>query len=375
MNQHWAAAWGVGVSSKKAMLCQYAKDMTLRYYLKMFVSGEKIRLHFSNLFGEDAALLSRVTVMPRGKKEEMQEVLFAGKNRGEIPAHGELDSDPLSFPVEAGMEIAVSLYFSECTPLSTGVTCSGPHCQGGYAKGDRCGDPELTFGDSVEMSSYFLLNRLDVYTDEKVKTLIAFGDSITSQSWPDWLMDRLSEKGRKDLAVVRSAISGNRVLREYRNLQHIDYGPTGVERFEKEISIPGADRVIVLEGVNDIIHPDGIHPYRPWAHLPTAEELIEGLRTYIRIAHAHGLKIYLCTITSIGGWRTDAENRQEIRRKVNEWILKGGEADGVIDFAAAVADPENPIALLPEYDSGDHLHPSVEGAKCMAGSIPEDFLA
>ena len=108
--------------------------------------------------------------------------------------------------------------------------------------------------------------------------------------------------------------------------------------------------------------------------LPTAEELIDGLRAYINAAHSYGMKVYLATLTPILGWRTDAPFRQELCAKVNAWIRTTDEVDGVVDFAAATCDPAEPRALKPECDSGDHLHPSLAGARAMAYSIPEDYL-
>jgi hypothetical protein len=43
--------------------------------------------------------------------------------------------------------------------------------------------------------------------------------------------------------------------------------------------------------------------------------------------------------------------------------------DGVIDFAAAVADPANPARLLPAYDSGDHLHPNDAGYQAIGNAV------
>ena len=37
-------------------------------------------------------------------------------------------------------------------------------------------------------------------------------------------------------------------------------------------------------------------------------------------------------------------------------------------------DPENPDYFLPEYDSGDHLHPSKTGYERMAREIPAELL-
>jgi len=38
-----------------------------------------------------------------------------------------------------------------------------------------------------------------------------------------------------------------------------------------------------------------------------------------------------------------------------------GAADGVVDFHAALRDPSDPDRLRPDFDSGDHLHPSAAG--------------
>jgi lysophospholipase L1-like esterase len=44
-------------------------------------------------------------------------------------------------------------------------------------------------------------------------------------------------------------------------------------------------------------------------------------------------------------------------------------SDAVIDFNAATRDPANPTRFLPQYDSGDHLHPNDAGYQAMANSI------
>jgi hypothetical protein len=43
--------------------------------------------------------------------------------------------------------------------------------------------------------------------------------------------------------------------------------------------------------------------------------------------------------------------------------------DAVIDFDKAVRDPDSPSRLLPQYDSGDHLHPNPAGYKAMADAL------
>lgn len=375
MESKWVAAWGTSPSIADAAPAQYAKDITLRYVLKMGIRGSAVRLRFDNLFSDESAVLTRVTLCPLDGESQPQPVLFGGNASGTIPAQGSLESDPLALEIAPGMDVAVSIYLGEYTRLLCGVGCAGPLSGGHYAMGDRCGETSFSLLVGKEIGVYYFLTELDVLADESTHAFVAFGDSITSQSWPDQLILRMLADGREDLSIIRRGISGSRVLREYSHLQHRHYGPAGMARFEREVRIPGADRVLILHGINDIIHPDGIHPARPMEHLPTAGQLIDGLRQYIRAAHSYGMKAYLATLTPILGWRTDAPDRQALVKAVNEWIRTTDECDGVADFAASTCDPADVRALLPECDSGDHLHPSVEGARRMAHCIPEAFLA
>jgi lysophospholipase L1-like esterase len=72
--------------------------------------------------------------------------------------------------------------------------------------------------------------------------------------------------------------------------------------------------------------------------------------------------------TTIPGYYTEANEAK--RRAANEWIRTSGEYDGVIDFDRAVRDPAQPLRMLPQYDSGDHLHPNDAGMRAMADAIP-----
>ena len=76
----------------------------------------------------------------------------------------------------------------------------------------------------------------------------------------------------------------------------------------------------------------------------------------------------------MGGWRTDAPFRQEMRHEYNEFIRTTDLIDGCIDFDKVLRDPERPNYFLPEYDSGDHLHPSKRGYERMAMEVPLELL-
>ena len=48
--------------------------------------------------------------------------------------------------------------------------------------------------------------------------------------------------------------------------------------------------------------------------------------------------------------------------------------DGVVDFATALANPNDANQLAPVYDSGDHLHPSDAGYRRMAAAVDLSLL-
>jgi lysophospholipase L1-like esterase len=117
-----------------------------------------------------------------------------------------------------------------------------------------------------------------------------------------------------------------------------------------------------MEGINDI----GQARANP---LPSAADLIAAHRQLILRAHARGLKIYGATRTPFEGAAYFTAEGEAKRAALNEWIRTGKEYDGVIDFDAAVRDPNRPTKFLEQYQSGDNLHPSDAGYQAMADAV------
>ena len=131
---------------------------------------------------------------------------------------------------------------------------------------------------------------------------------------------------------------------------------------------PGVTHVIVLIGVNDLRNSRGKSD-----EVVTAEAMIAGLNQLVVRAHARGLKIFGGTLLP---WENDRFNggfytaEGEVKRQaVNAWIRESGIFDAVIDFKAALRDESHKTRMLPEWDSGDHLHPSDPGYLRMGDSI------
>jgi lysophospholipase L1-like esterase len=209
--------------------------------------------------------------------------------------------------------------------------------------------------------------------------VVAFGASVTDginstpgadNRYPDELAERLVAAGTP-MGVLNAGISGNMLLTD----SPCYAGDKGVARFSRDVlDQPGVRTAIVMEGLNDI----GLGGKDTGCGTPavvTAAQLIEGHRALIHAAHARNTRIIGATLTPFKGnpWLYD-EHNEAVRDALNDWIRHSGEYDAVVDPDRALADPADRDALLPAYDSGDHLHPNDTGMKAIAAAIDLNTL-
>lgn len=372
-SKHWASVWGNAVSIAENRPESYGKNITLRYPIYSRFGGEAVRLTFDNYCGTDSITISKTTVLVDGV---FYDVTFDGREAVTIPAGENAVSDPVSCNVEAQSTLNVSFYLGDFTQMRSMVFTKGPLSIGSYAIGDHTKTEEFDIDISRNTHYFYFLSNVSVLTDKQNRTIVCYGDSITAQDWPDYLSLRCREEGYNHTAVIRRATSGSRILRQYSCITYESYGLMGDNRFHHEIPTDGADTVLIQQGINDIIHPVGVdvNPFRPMSDLPTVQQLIEGMKKYIAQARSFGYKVYVGTLIPIGGWRTYAPFREEMRNQFNDWIRTTDLIDGCVDFDKALADPDNPSWFLPEYDSGDHLHPSAAGYRAMAEAVQKEII-
>lgn len=366
----WVACWGNATSITDQKEAMYAKNITLRYPIRMVFDGCALRLHFSNLTGTEPVTLSKVYI-------EQTTVTFDGEKSALIEPGKEVTSDEIAYEVKAGTDVNVSVYLGEFTQMNAGVLITGPLSRGQYAYGNHALEEELPADDTRNTNWFYFLNMVDVLTKEENHAFICYGDSITAQSWPDDLAIRLWNEGIRNVAIIRRAVSGTRILRQYDCITYAAYGLKGATRFPIEMEAAGADAVLIQHGINDIIHPVGVevNQFRPWSDMPTSADLIVGVEDiYIRYAKEKGYKVYGGTLLPIYGWRTYAPFREEIKNEFNHWIRTTDKFDGYVDFEEAVRDENHPEAFAEGNDSGDHLHPSEKAYEIMAGAIPAEWF-
>jgi lysophospholipase L1-like esterase len=361
-------------------------EQTLREIVHVSLGGQGVRIRVSNAFGKVPLRLSDAHVAVRDHNATIvaatdRALTFNGEAGITIPAGADVLSDSMDMAVPAHADLAVSLVTEGRTSTDTGHFYA---LQTSYtAPGDQAA--ALSLRTAAEIPSWAFLSEVQVANSAPhAGAVVAFGDSITDGAhstadtngrWPDRLSERLAA-AKRDLAVTDAGIVGNRLLHDGQGPLGGIFGPNALARFDRDVlAQAGVRDVIVLLGINDIGQPGaGDVP----ADTAVTSTQIEGaLRQIAERAHEHQIRVIGATLLPFEGTASPgyySPEKESKRQAVNAWIRTSGVFDGVADFDKAVQDPKHPARILPEFDGGDHLHPSDAGMKAMAGAVPLDKL-
>jgi len=349
---------------------------TVRQVARLSIGGTRLRVVISNEGGTSPLHVGAARVARHAEGSAIVEgsdrqLRFGGQADVTVPPGARLVSDPVDIALPALGEVTVSLY------LPRPSQPAGFHFdarQIAYvADGDLASAARMP-ADASQWSTRVYVSGLIVETPKPPATVVTLGDSLTDGNgstpgahtrWPDALAERLANR---DIAVLNAGISGGRLLKD-------GMGRAGLERAGRDVfAQPGVRAMVVLLGTNDIGWPGG--PFAPGEPAMRAEELIQGFRQLIELAHAHNVRIVAGTITPNEGalQGTPLEGhyspeKDKVRQAVNRWIRESGAFDAVVDFDALLRDPARPSRLKAAMDSGDHLHPGDAGYKAMAAAI------
>jgi lysophospholipase L1-like esterase len=369
----WVTAWGASpvvgsvIPGSSCPAGTGLTNQTVRNVVFLSAGGAAVRIRLSNAFGTAAMQVRHATVAVQASGASavpgtVRELAFGGQQAVTLAAGGDALSDPVRLRVAALSTLLVSVY----VPGPTGPVTNHPFT----AQGNYLGGGDLVSSASAagyqDTPCWMFISGVDVRAPSRVTgSVVALGDSITdtanttgnaNRRWPDDLARRLNALSGPTLSVVNAGLGGNRLLAPRDGQPY--YGVAALARLDRDVfTQTGVRAVILLEGVNDIGYGAG------------ADEIISAEQQIAAQAHARGLRIYGATITPFGGSFLFNATSEKTRTEVNTRIKTSHTFDGVIDFAAAVANPSDPTALTPAYDSGDHLHPNDAGCQAMADAI------
>lgn len=388
---HWVGSWAASQQvpePQNALPAEAMRDATLRETVHLSAGGSALRVHVSNAFGTSALALTSVHIASPATAADAAKlgridtatdraVLFAGAAQVSIPPGAEYVSDSISMPVREGANVIVSMHFDAPPAQQTGHP--GSRATSYLAHGDQVAAASLE--DAQHFDHWYTLSAIDVATPRASWSVVALGDSITdghasttngNDRWPDALARRLANvPGMAEVGVLNQGIGGNHLLTD-------GLGPNALARFDRDVlAQTGARVVIVLEGVNDLGMLPRANDVDPKDHAAKVDAMIAAYQQIVKRAHAAGLRVVGGTVMPYAGsdyYHPGAMELADLAR-VNAWIRTPGHFDAVIDFAKVMEDPAHPTHLLPQYDSGDHLHPSSEGYQAMANAIDLKLLS
>jgi lysophospholipase L1-like esterase len=360
------------------------RNQTIRHVARISLGSSRVRVEFSNEYGEHPLVIGAAHVALAGEKDAIapgsdRVLTFSGSTSITVPPGAPVWSDPVDLAVAALGSVAVSLFLPEVTPATTWHNDAR---QTAYISGEGDFTAAERFEPAQTVTSRIFLSGIAVDAAPEARAVVLFGDSITdgdgstldaNHRWPDFLAERLNKANPK-VAVLNEGISGARVLRDR-------MGDNALARFDRDVlSHPRADTVVLMMGINDIGWPETILVPKG-EPAPSAEDVIDGYEQIIARAHANGMRIIGATLTPfedtfrgtpLYGYYSEAKEAK--RAAINQWIRTSGAFDGVIDFDAATRDPANPKHIQAQYDKGDHLHPNDTGYKAMAESVDLGLL-
>jgi lysophospholipase L1-like esterase len=169
----------------------------------------------------------------------------------------------------------------------------------------------------------------------------------------------------RNIAVCNQAAGGNRILYD-------GNGPNALSRIDRDVISQSAVKyAMIFEGVNDI----GTADTTTEAQDAVVVRLMAAYRQIATRIHTFGIPLFASTITPFGCANTTIQpfsdpTREVARQKINQFIRTSGIFDAVVDFDAVLADPQNKTMMNPALNSGDCLHPNVEGYAKIADAFP-----
>jgi len=387
----WGGTWvGSWASSQQipepgnAVPLESLHGATLRQIVHLSSGGSMIRVRVSNAFGTAPLHLMAVHVArpqspgaSRIYSSSDRAVTFNERADVLVPMGAEYLSDPLSYPVAALSDLAVTMEIEAAPGQETGHP--GSRATSYLAAELPAAAAELPSAQSID--HWYFLSGVDVAASSDSLAIVALGDSITdghgattngNDRWTDDLASRLQRSAAtKGVGVLNEGIGGNRLLAD-------GLGPNVLARFDRDVLAQNGVRyLILLEGINDLGTLTRTAAATSAQHEDLVRQMIGAYQQIILRAHAHGVKAIGGTIMPFAGsafYHPDASNEAD-RQAVNTWIRAAGHFDGVVDFDRIMADPAHPDRLRPDYDSGDHLHPSPAGYRAMADAIPLGLLS
>ncbi len=397
----WIAAWGTSPVDFYISLADYVSGFIvngkipagslLRTELTVTAAGEKLKLQFSNEYGDKDIKFSNAFVAKTYDKQNgairtttKHEITVGGSKTVVVPAGETVWSDPIDMRTNALDKLTVSTYFTEETPVKT-CGLFGGNTYFSVALPKAADDRYMVNPSEVSIATgtntYQIvpfLTQINTYSKEDdAYSAVFIGDSTLVNGMTNYLSTRLVDAGEENIAIINEGIMGNRLFYNGNGLIGNLYGEALIDRYSRDaLNIAGCEIIVVKIGVNDILHPSS-KSMGDKAPYVSPEEIIDGYIELANKAHENGKRIYFMEITPWKGYVRDilgnkndivwSEELQAMCDVCNDWIKNNDVADGYIN-SDSLADPEMPDSFIKQFTK-DGIHFTETGALAFADCI------
>ncbi|MEV6288193.1 SGNH/GDSL hydrolase family protein [Kribbella sp. NPDC051770] len=383
----WVGSWSAGITKPETagFSATGLTDQSARYVVRPSVGGDKVRIRFTNIYGDRPVQIGAATVaranaatpaMSDLDPATKRTLTFGGKTTASINKGAELLSDPVNLRIPDLATLVISVYY----PTATGPTTwhAQTFQENYYGPGNLTNETGGTAYTTTRACCWTFLAGVDVQTDEADGAVVVLGDSIAegvgstanaNNRWSDQLAERLAADHRRGNAgVLNVGLSGNRLTRDGTDPilgtpGFEQLGLNALARLNEDVLAQTRPKTVITHlGINDL-----------WMDGVSSEQIIASLQQINAQLKERGIRSLGATITPYegfttpGGWTAEKEAN---RQAVNSWLRNSHTFDGVIDFDKVVRDPAAPTKLNAAFDSGDHIHMNDAGYQAMANSIP-----
>ena len=368
--QNWIGTWATAPQTVVKSFMPYNNCMTnrsVRQVVKVSIGGDVIRLKLSNIYSMQPVEIRSIYIAHAKDSSDIdaktaQYFKFGNSYKTVIPAGKQIVSNALKFKLRNLERVAITINYTSAPEIPT--VHMGSRTTSYIMKGVT--NAHSNFAKAFRENHWYNISGIDVYTMSNNMSAIAIiGNSITDgkcstdnaqNRWPDVMSEMLQLKHKiTNQGVLNLGIGNNRVTVPG------GFGALAKERFDRDILMQsGVKKVIIFEGINDI------GAAKSGNSETVARQIIESIQGMMRKAKARKMKVYLGTITPFKGAGYYSHFHEAARLYVNDWIRsQAKKADGILDFAKLLQDPNDDRRMKREYASGDWLHPNPAGYKAM----------
>jgi len=372
--KYWSSIWHQAITNSFMDGKAFGRNKTAVFTITAPSDGEGLRLRFSNRLGWQPYVFPSVKISVSGR---ISRITMNGLENIVIPPEGISLSDPCVSVIRRGDTIQIRMFYTTDV-LDSNMIEEDANLLKGDQTGTFTDEPLVKPGMAKLLGAYNAipsLETVEILSEKPLKTIVAFGDSITALSqWTKPLAARLAENYPGEYALLNSGITGNCLLYEPGGLFGPVFGDKGVMRFRRDVLDLNPDIVIFGLGVNDVSYLTD-----KTRHIISRKAFIEAVTEMVNELHQRDIRVVMQTITPrLGVARTMGKYTREmedLRLELNEWIRSADIFDYLFDAEAVVREQREDGYYYSEgLHQGDHLHPNAKGGRKLADAFDLEKL-